>query len=64
MYIPFSSIKEGLAKLEEMVQLREKEKDTSFYEVWKRDCNRLADKLLESGADKEDVAVIMSWTTV
>lgn len=63
MYIPFDTQKEGLKKLEDMVQQRENARDSSWYAVWKRDCKRFADKLLQSGADKEDIAVVMSWTS-
>ncbi len=63
MNIPFDTQKEGLKKLEDMVQQRENARGSSWYAVWKRDCKRFADKLLQSDADKEDIAVVMSWTS-
>ena len=64
MDIPFETLKEGLQKLEYMVQAREKLRDTSFYEEFAKDCCKFADKLLQSGADKEDIAAVMSWTKI
>ena len=63
MDISFNTQKEGLKKLEDMVKEREKAKGSRLYQVWQKDCKRFADKLLQSGADKEDIAVVMSWTS-
>ena len=62
MDIPFSSVKDGFEKLEEMVKEREKAKGSNWYQVWEKDCKRFADKLLQSGADEKDIATVMSWT--
>jgi len=63
MDIPFETQKEGLKKLEDMVKEREKAKGSRLYQVWQKDCNRFANKLLQSGADEEDIATVMSWTS-
>lgn len=62
MDIPFETQKEGLKKLEDMVKEREKAKGSNWYQVWERDCKRFADKLLQSGANEEDIVAVMSWT--
>ena len=63
MDIPFYSLKEGLQKLEYMVQNREKSRDISLYGTWVKDCEKFADKLIEAGADKEDVVTVLDWET-
>ena len=63
MDIPFSSVKDGFEKLEEMVKEREKAKGSNWYQVWEGDCKRFADKLLQSGADEKDIVAVMSWTS-
>ena len=61
MDIPFNTQKEGLNKLEKMVQVREEMKGCRWYDVWQEDCKNFADKLIEAGADEKDIAVIMGW---
>lgn len=63
MDISFNTQKEGLKKLEDMVKEREKAKGSRWYQVWQKDCNRFANKLLQSGADEKDIATVMSWTS-
>jgi len=63
MDIPFDTQKEGLKKLEDMVQQREKARGSNWYQVWQKDCKKFANKLLQSGADEEDIATVMSWTS-
>ena len=59
----FSTVQEGFQRLGQLVKLREKEKGTIFYKQWERDCNRLADKLIESGVDKEEIQTMIGWTS-
>ena len=40
MDIPFNTQKEGLDKLEKMVQVREEMKGCRWYDVWQEDCKR------------------------
>ena len=63
MNVPFDTQKEGLKKLEDMVKEREKAKGSRLYQVWQKDCKKFANKLLQSGADEEDIATVMSWTS-
>ncbi len=62
MEIPLHSLKEGLYILEKMVQEREKMRDCCWYQIWEKDCIKFADKLVKAGADKDDIAAVMSWT--
>ena len=59
----FNTVQEGFQRLGQLVKLREQEKDTIFYEVWKKDCNRLADKLIKSGVNQRDIQAMIGWTS-
>jgi hypothetical protein len=61
MDIPFYTLQEGICKLEYMIKTREKSKETSFYEDWKRDCQNFADRLIEAGANEKDIMIMLEW---
>ena len=34
-----------------------------WYDVWQEDCKNFADKLIEAGAEKEDIQAMIGWTS-
>lgn len=61
MDIPFETQKEGYSILKNMVEIREQSRGSRFYNIWKQDCQKFADKLIAAGADEQDIIAMVGW---
>lgn len=57
----FVSINEGLERLSETAMFRDYSNDEMFFQIWTKDCEAIARKLIEMGANKQIVAKAAGW---
>jgi hypothetical protein len=55
----FETVEQGIEKLKEAVELRNKMGGALYYNILNDDCCDIANKLFEMGADKEEIQKIM-----
>lgn len=60
----FETIEEGLNRLSALASYRDASEDETFYQVWTRDCQTVASKLINLGVDKMIVAKAAGWVNV
>lgn len=60
----FKTVEEGLDRLSALAAYRDASEDETFYQVWTRDCQTVANKLITLGVDKTIVAKAAGWIKV
>lgn len=61
MDIPFHTKEDGMEKLKIMVQARENSKYCIWYDIWQKDCQEFAKKLIAVGSDPQEISAILEW---